>query len=190
MTRSTTRLVAASLMAALTAVCSQIQIPLPAVPLSLSLFAVHLSGALLGPLWGPVSQVVYVMLGLAGVPVFAGLRAGPPVLFGNTGGYLVGYILAAFATGQAASRLPCRLPFLALGMAVGTLLCYTFGTAWFMALTHLSLSSSLGACVLPFLPGDAVKILLAASLALRLRAPLRRAGFPVPGADPAAAQSA
>jgi biotin transport system substrate-specific component len=190
MTRSTSRLVAASLMAALTAVCSQIQIPLPAVPLSLSLFAVHLSGALLGPLWGTVSQGVYVLLGLAGVPVFAGLRAGPPVLFGNTGGYLVGYLLSAFTTGWAASRLPFRLPHLALGMAAGTLLCYAFGTAWFMVLTRLSLSACLGACVVPFLPGDAVKILLAASLALRLRAPLSRAGFPVPGEDPSAARRA
>ena len=77
MTRS---LVLTALMAALTAICSQIQIPLPMVPINLALFAVHLSGALLGWKYGALSMVVYALLGVIGVPVFAGFGSGPAVL--------------------------------------------------------------------------------------------------------------
>lgn len=74
--RSATRsLVLCALMAALTAICSQIQIPLPMIPINLALFAVHLSGALLGWKYGALSMVVYALLGVIGVPVFAVLAA-------------------------------------------------------------------------------------------------------------------
>ena len=87
--RSMTRnLVLTALMAALTAICSQIQIPLPMIPINLALFAVHLSGALLGWKYGALSMVVYALLGVIGVPVFAGFGSGPAVLFGKTGGYM------------------------------------------------------------------------------------------------------
>ena len=87
--RTATRsLVLCALMAALTAICSQIQIPLPMVPINLALFAVHLSGALLGWKYGALSMVVYALLGVIGVPVFAGFGSGPAVLFGKTGGYI------------------------------------------------------------------------------------------------------
>ncbi|MBQ8130480.1 MAG: biotin transporter BioY, partial [Clostridia bacterium] len=77
-------LAACALMAALTAVCSQIQIPLPMVPINLALFAVHLSGALLGARRGALSMTAYALLGLVGVPVFSGFTAGPATLFGRT----------------------------------------------------------------------------------------------------------
>ena len=78
----TRNLVLAALFAALTAVCSQIQIPLPMVPINLALFAVHLCGALLGAKWGALSMCAYVLLGAVGVPVFSGFASGPAVLFG------------------------------------------------------------------------------------------------------------
>lgn len=157
-----------ALFAALTVICAQLVIPLPMVPLSLSLLAVILAGALLGPKLGALSMVIYTLLGLVGVPVFASFGAGPGVLFGKTGGYILGYILAAFLTGLLLRKekgfgSTCR------AMAVGTLGCYAFGTAWFMAITGLGLWASLGYCVFPFLPGDVVKVLLGAWLAQRLR---------------------
>ena len=75
-----------ALMAAVTAVCSQIQIPLPMIPINLALFSVHLSGILLGPKYGSVSQAVYLLLAAVGVPVLAGFSGGLGALFGRTGG--------------------------------------------------------------------------------------------------------
>lgn len=169
----TRQLVLAALFAALTAVCSQIQIPLPMIPINLALFAVHLCGALLGAKWGALSMAVYALLGAVGVPVFASFGSGPAVLFGKTGGYILGYILCAAIVGLLSRRLGFTFPKLCLSMLVGVAVCYLFGTAWFMVISGLNLAASLSYCVLPFLPGDAVKILLAALLALRLRKPLQ-----------------
>ena len=169
----TRQLVLAALFAALTAVCSQIQIPLPMIPINLALFAVHLCGALLGAKWGALSMAVYALLGVVGVPVFAGFGSGPAVLFGKTGGYIIGYILCAAIVGLLSRRLGFTFPKLCLSMVIGVAVCYVFGTAWFMVISGLNLATSLSYCVLPFLPGDAVKILLAAFLALRLRKPLQ-----------------
>ena len=103
--RTATRsLVLCALMAALTAICSQIQIPLPMIPINLALFAVHLSGALLGWKYGALSMVVYALLGVIGVPVFAGFGSGPAVLFGKTGGYILGYILCALIVGALSRK--------------------------------------------------------------------------------------
>ena len=168
-----------ALMAALIAVCSQIQIPLPAIPVNLALFAVHLSGALLGAAGGTLSAAVYVLLGVIGLPVFVGFRAGPAVLFGKTGGYILGYLFCAWLVGLLSRRHPFTFRRLCLSMTLGALVCYFFGTVWFMILTGLDLPAALSLCVLPFLPGDAVKIALAALLALRLRPWLIRMGFPV-----------
>ena len=169
----TRQLVLAALFAALTAVCSQIQIPLPMIPINLALFAVHLCGALLGAKWGALSMAVYALLGAVGVPVFAGFGSGPAVLFGKTGGYIIGYILCAAIVGLLSRRLGFTFLKLCLSMVIGVAVCYVFGTAWFMVISGLNLATSLSYCVLPFLPGDAVKILLAAFLALRLRKPLQ-----------------
>ena len=173
----TRNLVLAALFAALTAVCSQIQIPLPMVPINLALFAVHLCGALLGAKWGALSMCAYALLGAVGVPVFSGFASGPAVLFGKTGGYILGYILCALLVGLLSRRLGFTFPKLCLSMVVGVAVCYLFGTIWFMAITGMNLVTSLTYCVIPFLPGDAVKILLAALLALRLQKPMRSMGF-------------
>ena len=173
----TLHLVMAALFAALTAVCSQIQIPLPMVPINLALFAVHLAGALLGAKWGALSITAYALLGVVGAPVFAGFSSGPAVLFGKTGGYILGYILCALLVGLLSRRLGFTFPKLCLSMVVGVAVCYLFGTIWFMVITGMNLVTSLTYCVIPFLPGDVVKILLAALLALRLQKSMRSMGF-------------
>ena len=173
----TQRIVLAALFAALMAVCSQIQIPLPMVPINLALFAVHLCGALLGAKWGALSISAYVLLGLVGAPVYAGFASGPAALFGKTGGYILGYILSAFLVGLLSRRIGFTFKGLCLSMLVGVVACYAFGTVWFMAVTGLNLMTSLAYCVIPFLPGDAVKIALAALLALRLKKPLQALGL-------------
>lgn len=166
--RMTTRSVTlCAMFAALTAICSQIAVPLPMIPLNLALFAVFLSGALLGPVLGTVSQLAFLLLGLVGAPVFANFRGGPGVLAGPTGGYLIGYLVAALVTGLLARR--GGFSRLCGAMCLGLVLCYAFGTAWFLVLTGKTLAAALSVCVLPFLPGDALKIAAAAFLTVRLR---------------------
>ena len=175
----TRNLVLAALLTALIAVCSQIQIPLPMVPINLALFAVHLAGALLGAKWGALSMTAYALLGVVGAPVFAGFSSGPAVLFGKTGGYILGYILCALLVGLISRRIGYTARGLVIAMVAGVAACYVFGTIWFMVITGMSLQLSLTYCVLPFLPGDAVKIALATFLALRLRKPLQAMGIAV-----------
>ena len=89
------KMVGCALFAALTAVCSQLAIPMPwGVPINLARFAVYMAGTMLGPVWGAASQLVYLLLAAVGVPVMAGMQGGPAVLLGKTGGYAIGYLLA------------------------------------------------------------------------------------------------
>lgn len=165
MNEKTRRLVQCALFAALLAVCSQLVIPLPAIPINLALFAVHLAGAALGWQWGTASVIVFIALGAFGVPVFAGFKSGPTALFGPTGGYILGYVFDALIAGLWAKKIGRSFPSLCVGMVLGVAVCYAFGTAWFMQLSGRTLMESLALCVFPFLLGDAVKIALAAALA-------------------------
>lgn len=164
----TRTLTATALFAALTAVFSQIAIPTPwMVPINLATCSVFLAGALLGARWGMASQLVYLALGLCGLPVFSGFRGGAQALLGPTGGYLVGYVLAALVVGLFAERwtFPGGL---ILSMTCGLVLCYALGTLWFIIQTASAFSHAFTLCVLPFLPGDALKIMVAAVLCKRL----------------------
>lgn len=167
-------MVLCALFAALTAVCSQIQIPLPMIPINLALFSVYLCGALMSKSRAALAMAVYMLMGIIGLPVFTGLRGGAGVLFGRTGGYILGYVLSAFLTSLILEKWGRAYWKMCLAMAAGTAGCYAFGTAWFMVLTGNGLWASLTVCVFPFLIGDAVKILLAALLAGRLEKPLRQ----------------
>ncbi len=161
---------------ALTAVCSWISVPalLPSmVPFTLQTFAVCLVTALLGLRLGLWTVAGYILLGLVGVPVFSGFRGGPGVLLGNTGGYIAGFLFTALVVGLVVDRLGRKLPVLIAAMALGILLCYTFGTVWFVAVYTrnsgaIGVGTALAWCVLPYLLPDAVKIVLAAVLTGRL----------------------
>lgn len=172
----TQRMTLCALFTALTAVCSQLAVPTPwGVPVNLALFAVYLSGTMLGPWRGCAAQAGFLGLAALGVPVMAGFRAGPAALFGPTGGYALGYLAAALLCGAVAARHR-RFGALCAGMVLGCAACYTFGTVWFVALTGTGARSALALCVLPYLPGDILKILLAAALtrALDRRLPKTR----------------
>ncbi len=172
MNSKTKHLTFCAFFAALLAICSQIQIPLPLVPINLALFAVHLSGTLLGAVYGPLAVFVYVCLGAVGAPVFAGFSGGVGILTGATGGYIVGYILCAWIVGLLTQKWGCSFPKMAVSMVIGVAACYALGTAWFMFVTKNTLLVSLTYCVIPFLPGDVVKIILAGVLTLKLKKPL------------------
>ena len=163
------RMVLCAMFTALVAVCSQIAVPMPwGVPINLALFAVYMAGTMLGPVWGTASQVVFIALAAIGVPVLANFQGGPSAIFGKTGGYAIGYLLAALIAGAFAAKLPRKFGWLALGSVVGCAACYVLGTIWFMVLTGLDLPTSLTYCVIPYLPGDVIKIALASLLTIQL----------------------
>ena len=153
--------------ALLTAVLAQVKIPLPftPVPLTGQTFAVLLLGAVLGSKRGAASMLLYIALGAFGLPVFAGGSAGMAYLSGATLGYLIGFVIAAYFIGLLAERGLERsvrtslIPFL-----VGTVIIYLCGIAW-LSIVLGSFSRALAAGLLPFLIGDALK-LIAASLVL------------------------
>lgn len=152
-----------ALFAALTSVCSQIAIPTPwGVPINLALFSVYMAGTMLGAAGGFVSQLVFVALAAVGLPVLAGFAGGPAAIFGLTGGYVVGYVLAALIVGFLAAHGRRTVPFLCLYMVVGCAACYLLGTLWFSVLSGNGFVTSLAMCVFPYLPCDVFKILLAA----------------------------
>ena len=167
--------------AALTCVLAPLSVPSynPEVPISLATFAVMVSGGLLRPKYAAMSQVIYILLGFAGLPVFAGFTGGVGVLARPSAGYLLGYILMAFVESLLIHGLSPRDPkkygrvletgAFALGMAGGTLACYAVGTLWFMAVMQTPLWTALISCVIPFLFGDAVKIAVAAAALPQIR---------------------
>lgn len=157
-----------ALFAAILCIISPFTIPLGVIPISLATFGVYLSGAVLGFRRGCSAVLVYIALGTAGLPVFSGFSGGLAKLGGVTGGYIIGYILCAAAVGLITERRRNSFIFYPLSMLIGTALCYAFGTAWFIYLTHTNLYAALLTCVIPFLIGDAIKIAAASILSFRL----------------------
>lgn len=181
-TTPTRSLAMAGLMAALTAVLAQLRIPLPftPVPITGQTLGVMLSGLLLGPRWGLAAQLVYLLLGIAGAPVFAGGAAGLATLAGPTGGFLVSYPLAAWLagllagteTGRGTMTGPAGVPrfgraFLA-AVVGGIVLVYAIGAPWFALETGRAWPQVWAGAVLPFIPGDLAKAVLAAWLSGRV----------------------
>lgn len=153
--------------ALLTAASAQVEIPLgfSPVPLSGQTFAVLLTAAALGPLRGVLGQGLYLLLGLVGLPFFSGGASGWEYLVGATGGYLVGFAVAAALVGVCARRGMDRRPLgTALAFVVGSLVIYAVGVPWLMAVAGVGFGEALALGVWPFLVGDALKALLAAGL--------------------------
>ena len=171
----TNGMILCALFAALTGVGGLIAIPLPftPVPITLQTFFTFLAGAILGKYLGALSQIIYILLGVVGLPVFAKGSSGIGVLLGPTGGYLVGFVPAAFLVGWILERRekpPFGLIFLA--MLVGLLAIYLPGVGWLMWVAKMNLVKALLLGALPFLPGDGVKIVVGALIvnrAMRLR---------------------
>ena len=166
----TRSLVLIGVMAAVTCVLGPLSIPLPfsPVPISLTHIAVYLAAYVLGMKAGTVSYLIYLLLGAVGMPVFSGFQGGIAKLLGPTGGYLIGFILTALTAGFFIERFSGKALHFA-GMAAGAGFCYVLGTAWFMYQMNMSLASSLSLCVLPYLPGDLIKIILCLIIGPQIR---------------------
>jgi len=172
-------LILVSLFAAVTCVLSIFLIPLPftPVPVTLQIVGVTLSGAILGPRLGFYSLGLYTLLGIIGLPVFAGGGSGFGALLGPTGGYIFGFMAGAYIIGHL-SRLgyqrfsgskTSKYFIQLLSMAGGIIVVYTFGSLQLMVVTGMSLSQSLVSGALPFIMPDLLKISAAAFVAVALR---------------------
>ena len=168
----TTLVLGSSILIALSAQVA-LPVPLSPVPVTGQTFAVLFLGALLGGVRGASAVLAYLAEGLAGFPVFTGGGAGIAHLAGPTGGYLVGFVGAAYLTGSLAERgWNARVVSVVAAMALGSVVIYAFGATWLAAFVGADRALALG--VLPFLVGDALKIGLAAAALPAIAASMNR----------------
>ncbi len=180
---TTYQLTLTAVMAAVICVLGPISmaIPISPVPISLASMAVYLAVTVLGMKLGTLSCLIYLLLGLVGLPVLSGGSAGAAKLFGPTGGYLVGYLFLALIAGAFVGRYTENkwksIAFAALGMVLGTMVLYALGTAWLAYSAGMDFQAALWAGVIPFIPGDLVKMVIAVLLGSAVRGRLLRAGI-------------
>ena len=164
-----------SVFTAIIAVCAQICIPMPAgVPFTLQTFAVLLAGVILGAKRGALSALIYILLGLTGVPIFTGFRGGFAVLSGATGGFILSFPLMALFAGIFAyislyKKPSVKIFLISAGLVLCTAVNYLCGAAMFSAITSSGLRDAFIACVLPFILPDIIKIILAGSIGLSVK---------------------
>jgi biotin transport system substrate-specific component len=157
---------------ALIAVCAWISLPIGPIPFTLQTLAVAFAGGLLGWKRGGIAVLVYILMGLIGIPVFAGFKAGTATLFGATGGYIFGFLFLAlipafFQRIRVKNQWGQTAVYYA-GMLLGLAVCYFFGTVWFTVVYDCTLEYALTLCVIPYILPDLFKLALAALLVKRL----------------------
>ncbi len=161
-----------------------LNIPISPVPISLGFLGIYFICSVLGMKLGTLSVVVYILLGLAGLPVFTGFTGGPGKLFGPTGGYIIGYTFMALLCGlgvdKGKGRLLPTLASMILGSAVG----YLFGTVWLARQQSIGFVQALFLGVIPYIPVDIVKLAVGVAVGSRLRRRLLQAGLLVPAQAP------
>jgi biotin transport system substrate-specific component len=168
---TTKELTLIGLMTAITCILGPLSIPLPfsVVPISFTNLAIYFTVFLLGWKKGTISYLIYLLIGFVGVPVFSGFSGGPGKLMGPTGGYLVGFILLAVISGWFIDKFKGKLYMYALGMVSGLLITYLLGTAWLSLQLDFSFYQGLLMGVIPYIPGDILKIVAALILGPVLR---------------------
>ena len=165
-------LVYIALAAVLIAICSWISIP-TTVPFTMQTFAVFLVLSVFGGKRGTIAIILYILLGVVGIPVFAQFTSGIGILLGSTGGYIVGFVFMGLVYRLIVHFLGKKLWAEILAMVIGLAVCYSFGTAWFMIVYAQSngavgLATVLAWCVIPFIIPDLIKLGLALTLVRRL----------------------
>ncbi|WP_425059755.1 Biotin transporter BioY [Sporomusa carbonis] len=171
------------LFTALIVISSQVSIPIGPVPITLQVMFILLAGVVLGSRLGPASVLVWVLLGVFGLPVFAQGKAGAAILIGPTGGYILGYFVCTYIVGYVAEHFELTYKNIAAAMVAGLAVIYAVGLAGFMLsfqyVLHkaMTLDKALNLAVLPFLPLDLVKTAVAVYIGVRVRRALLKAGL-------------
>lgn len=159
----------AALFAAVIGVLAQVTIPLPLVPITGQTLAVGLCATILGSRLSTLAVLLYCLLGLAGAPVFANFHAGPSVLFGPTGGYIIGFIPTAFVTGIILEKTSFRFPQAVAANIAGMFIPLATGTAWLKWAADLDWKEAWLSGFVPFLLPGIVKAVIAAWLGIEVR---------------------
>lgn len=175
--QTTYQLCTCALMAALMCILGPMSVPIGPVPVSLTNLVIYIAVYLLGTREATISFLVYLLLGTAGLPVFSGYQGGIAKLAGPTGGYLIGFIFMTIICGIVMKLSKVNPYITALGMVVGTLVAYLFGTVWFVVMMKCEVSYALTVCVYPFIPFDLAKIVIATILGKAIRTGLKKSGL-------------
>ncbi len=158
---SVRKLTMAGAMAALMCVLAPWAVHIGPVPITFATFALYIMAAVAGEKYATTAVIIYIFLGMAGLPVFSGFTGGFSRIAGVTGGYIAGYIPCAYICGALIRKAGKRYRLYPLAMLAGTASLYVSGTLWYSFQTGNTFMSGLFICVIPFLPGDIIKIILA-----------------------------
>jgi biotin transport system substrate-specific component len=157
------------LMASIICILGPLSIPIGLVPVSLTNLAIFFALYVLGMKRATVSFLIYLLIGLVGLPVFSNYSGGLAKLLGPTGGYIFGFFFMALIAGYFIDKDYNNKFACFMGMLLGTAVLYIFGTIWLSYQANLSISAALAAGVIPFIPGDLFKILVAAFIGPKIR---------------------
>lgn len=174
---TTAQMTVTALMTAITCILGPLSLPIPIspVPISLTNLVIYFMAYVLGAKLSVISYIVYLLLGMAGLPVFSGFSGGMAKLAGPTGGYLIGFIFLAAIAGFCVERFPGKVYVHAAGMVIGTAVCYVFGTVWLSSQLGRTFLEGLGIGAIPYFPGDAIKIIVAVIAGPQIKKSLSRA---------------
>lgn len=177
--RNPKQLTLIGLMTAVTCILGPLSLPLPfsPVPISLTNFSIFCMVYILGTKRSIISYLIYLLIGLAGIPVFSSFTGGPGKLLGPTGGYLIGFIFMTLICGGFIEKWPSSIVLCFIGMILGTAVCNLFGTLWLSKQGGITFLQALAAGVLPFIPGDLIKIFIAMLIGPQIRKRLHLAGL-------------
>ncbi|HJV45132.1 MAG TPA: biotin transporter BioY [Bacillota bacterium] len=171
-------MILSAMFAALTAICAQVSINLtPTVPMTFQTFAIGLTPILLGSRYGMLSVILYLFLGAIGLPVFANMKGGLQVLVGPTGGYLIGFVVAAYIIGKVSEMGQVHLVKVIGANLVGLVIIYVIGTGFLKLVTHMDWPKAIAVGVLPFLITDMIKLVIASILGVTVRKRLVQTGL-------------
>lgn len=162
-----------SLMSVIIAVCAWITVP-AAVPFTFQTFGIFLTLCLLGGKKGLLSITVYILLGLIGLPVFSGFKGGAGVLFGATGGYIIGFLLIGITFLIITKLFGEKIIPAIAALVIGDILCFAFGTIWYITVYNqkneaIGLMTALGWCVFPFIIPDCIKLICAVFISKKIK---------------------
>lgn len=166
------------LMASVLCILGPLSVPIPIspVPLSLTNLAIFFATCILGWKYGTLSYLLYLFMGIFGVPVFSGFTSGFAKLIGPTGGYLTGMIITAMISGMAFEKFQSRAAIF-FCLAAGVIISYITGTLWLCHQAHLTFLQGLWAGVLPYIPGDLIKIIIAVIMGPTIKRRLSASGL-------------
>ncbi|MGS2778707.1 biotin transporter BioY [Robertmurraya sp. GLU-23] len=162
-------MIVTALFAAIIGVMAQMTIPLPLVPITGQTLAIGLAATILGSRYGTLSVILYLIIGSAGVPVFAEFSGGVSNLFGPTGGYLVGFLPAAFLIGWYMEKTAFNFKHAMIANSIGMLVTLALGTAWLKIAVELSWSAAFAGGFTPFIIGGLIKAALASWMGVLVR---------------------